>query len=231
MLRTALHGISGVSCLPMRKQAAIKAIEKHGILLVFPVQNAADPLSLWHVAHPGKKMRWEWDESGDDGVAELWHLRTELSESRKAVYTKWFQGRATFFSLNVFRALLALSLTRGSERSLTRDAREVLTILREQSPLSTKQLKRETGLVGRALEPVYHKALKELWSRLLIVGYGEVDDGAFPSLAVGATSFLFEDLYREAEEMDAQEAIRIVTAVLRRSPKLDKFFRRSIGAL
>lgn len=215
----------------MRKSAAIKAIEEHGILLVYPIHNAKDPLSLWHVAHPRKEMRWEWDESGDDSVAELWHLRTELSESRKVVYTKWFQGRATFFSLHVFRAMLALSLARGSEKSLTREAREVLAILREQSPLSTKQLKRETGLVGRALEPAYQKALKELWSRLLIVGYGEVDDGAFPSLAVGATNFLFEDLYREAQEMDAQEATKIVTAVLRKSPKLDKFFRRTIGAL
>ena len=42
--------------------------------------------------------------------------------------------------------------------------------------------------------------MKELWSTLAIVGVGEVEDGAFPSLAHAATDVVFEDLCREAEK-------------------------------
>jgi hypothetical protein len=40
----------------------------------------------------------------------------------------------------------------------------------------------------------------------LIVGFGEVDDGAFPSLAVGATELLYDDLWRQAEDMPLRKA-------------------------
>src|SRR4051812_35309378 len=105
----------------MQKKSAISAIERQGILLVYPIKNASDPPSLWGVAHPRKKMRWEWDDSGDDSVADLWHLRMELSTSRKVIYTKWYKGRATFFSLPVFQALLALRL-REKRTPLSREA-------------------------------------------------------------------------------------------------------------
>lgn len=40
-------------------------------------------------------MHWEWDDAGDKRVADLWHLREELSRSgERVVYTKWFQNRA-----------------------------------------------------------------------------------------------------------------------------------------
>jgi len=48
--------------------------------------------------------------------------------------------------------------------------------------------------------------MKELFMRLLIVGFGEVEDGAFPSLAVGATELVFEDLWREGSQMSAPRA-------------------------
>jgi hypothetical protein len=47
----------------------------------------------------------------------------------------------------------------------------------------------------------YNKSTKVLWERLLIVGFGEVDDGAFPSLAVGSTENLFEDLWEDARKL------------------------------
>lgn len=209
------------------KSAAIQAIRKHGILLVYPLAGKSDPLSLWSVAYPKSKMRWEWDENGDDRVATLWHMREELSRSRKVVYAKWFQGRATFFSLEVFRALLSLQLREpGMREKLSRDAKELLASLEEVSTQSTKQLKRSSGLVGRDLESTYNRAMKELWSRNLIVAYGEVDEGAFPSLAVGATRLIFEDLYNEAKEITRAEAIDVLAPVLSQSPAIDRFFRR-----
>src|SRR4051812_17327021 len=89
-------------------QKAVAAIERSGVLLVYPIQNRPDPPSLWTALHPRTAMRWEWDESGDDRVADLWHLRERLSRSGEVVYAKWFQGRATFFSREVFTAFLTL---------------------------------------------------------------------------------------------------------------------------
>lgn len=211
----------------LTKSAAIKAIRIHGILLVYPVAGKDDPQSLWSVAYPRSKMRWEWDENGDDRVATLWHLRERLSVSREVVYAKWFQGRATFFSLEVFQALLAMQLhERGWREKLSRDAKEILAILEEESTQSTKQLKRACGLVGRNLESVYTRAMKELWSRNLIVAYGEVDEGAFPSLAVGATRLIFEDLYLQAESMSRADARKIIAPAISASPAILRFYQR-----
>lgn len=185
-------------------KAAVEAIERRGILLTFPIDNRKEFASLWSEFYPRSPMRWEWDDDGDNRVADLWHLRAQLSASNQVVYTKWFRGRATFFSKPIFTAMLRLL---GSPAGLSRQARDVLDALEMDSPLSTKQLKRATGLQGRLNEAAYQRALKELWSRLLIVGYGEVDDGAFPSLAIGSARLIFENLWDEARELSRDEAL------------------------
>jgi hypothetical protein len=206
---------------------AIEAINQKGILLVFPIENRKDIPSLWSEFYPRAKMRWEWDESHDNRVSSLWHLREELSTSNEVIYTKWFRGRATFISKEVFGALLKLlnpghQLQQSAQISLSQDARRVLATLEMDSPLSTKVLKRSTDLQGRFNEATYTRATKELWSRLLIVAYGEVDEGAFPSLAIGATRVLFEDLYRHARSMSEEQAF----AVLReRTPAQSPFLQ------
>ncbi len=194
----------------MKKKDAIEAIDRYGILLVYPIDNALEPRSLWSVAYPRTKMRWEWDDDGDHRVADLWHLREQLSSSRKVIYVKWFRGRATFLSRDLFRALLAVYSRQPGFSALSREAREILALLDENSPRSTKELKRATELVGRALEPTYVKALQQLWDRLLVVAFGEVDEGAFPSLAIGSTKLLFEALYQEARELSAAEAENVI---------------------
>jgi hypothetical protein len=189
---------------------AVKAIDREGILLTFPISNKKEPASLWSSFHPRSEMRWEWDSGGDNRVADLWHLREELSRSGKVVYAKWFRGRATFFSRGVFPALLkSLNPVPGDflgQMNLGQAPLRLLRILEGDSPLSTKDLKKSSGLKGRLHEGAYAKALKVLWERLLIVGYGEVDDGAFPSLAVGATRALFEDLWEEARSLSPEAA-------------------------
>lgn len=217
--------------LAFNKKNALRAIEEHGMLLAFPIDNAPEPRSLWSVFYPRSKMVWEWDESGDNRVAELWHLREELSRSRKVVYVKWFKGRATFLSRDLFRALLAIYMRQPRFHALSRDARELLALLEENSPQSTKQLKRGTGLVGRALEGTYTKALQELWGRLLIVAFGEIDEGAFPSLAIGATKWIFEELHREAEGLSLTEAEAVVDLHVRRSPLLLRQHMRTLAQL
>ena len=192
----------------MNQRSAISKINRRGVLLVFPLANRREPLSLWFEFFPRTKLRWEWDESGDGRVGEMWFLMKRLSNCGQVVYSKWYQGRATFFSRPLFTAMLAQVLRQCPDpaRGISPVAREILDILESDSPLSTKELKRLTDLRGKENEAAYGRAMKELFSRLLIVAYGEVDDGAFPSLAVGATRLLFEELWNTALEMDAAMA-------------------------
>lgn len=201
------------------------------MLLAFPLDNRPEPKSLWSVFYPRTKMRWEWDDDGDNRVADLWHLREELSRSKRVIYAKWYRGRATFFSRALFTALLSEYLRQPGYDRLSRDARELLALLEENSPQSTKQLKRQSGLVGRALEPTYNKALAELWARLRVVAFGEVDEGAFPSLAVGATRLLFEPLYQEARAMPHAEAEEIMAPHFAESPLLEKQHKKVLSLL
>ncbi|MDR3607158.1 MAG: hypothetical protein P4M08_07250 [Oligoflexia bacterium] len=195
----------------MDTKSAIQSINESGVLLVFPIDNRKEIPSLWSHFYPRSKMRWEWDDDGDDRVARLWRLREELSRSNEVIYGKWFRGRATFFSKPVFTAMLRLMNPEPRpEFALGADARKILETLLMDSPLSTRQLKRAVELQGRFNEPTYNRALKELWSRLLAVAYGEIDEGAFPSLAIGATQILFEDLYREAFALDIPKAQAIL---------------------
>jgi hypothetical protein len=192
-------------------RSAIEAIKHRGILLVFPMDNRKEPASIWSEFYPKSEMRWEWDETGDNRVADLWHLRAQLSNCNEVVYTKWFRGRATFLSREIFTALLRLL---GSPLGLSRQARDVLDTLEMDSPLSTKQLKKATDLQGRLNESAYQRALKELWSRMLIVGYGEIDDGAFPSLAIGSTRLLFEDLFADSRKIAPEAALKLLEKTL-----------------
>lgn len=190
----------------MKLAKAVQHIERDGILLVYPITNKKEPPSLWTRFFPRKTMRWEWDNDGDNQVAGLWYLRMELSESRKVVYAKWYQGRATCFSFAVFEALLVLARESEKLAPLSRQAHEILQLLIEDSPLSTKEIKLATDLRGRSLESTYARAMKELWNHLLIVGFGEKDDGAFPSLAIGATSAIFEELVNASEKLSLKAA-------------------------
>ncbi len=203
----------------MNLKKAISFIEKRGALLVFPIHNQKEPWSLWSEFYPKSTMRWEWDESGDNRVADLWHLREELSRSRKVVYGKWYKGRATVFSRELFSAMWPVL---SVQESLSTHARNLLSILEQESPLSTKELKRQGGLQGKVFEGTFQKALKELWTRLLIVGFGEVDDGAFPSLAIGATSALFEELLHVKPKRSVEDLLKENPLILKEFEKVRK---------
>lgn len=171
-------------------------------------------------------MRWEWNDDGDDRVAELWHLRAKLASSGKVLYSKWYRGRATLISRPVFRAMLRVVHDRGDPQAgLKPESRQLLDLLEENSPQSTRNLRAEADLQGKPLEAVYARGLKELWSRLLIVGAGEVDDGAFPSLAIGATKLLFEDLWASRDEPSPGDA-QLLEATLAGSPAFSRFFNQ-----
>lgn len=205
-------------------QKSKRLIDENGFLLVFPQANREEPQSIWSLLYPGVPLRWEWDDSADSRVVQLWQLREELARSREVVYGKFYQGRATFFSRKVFTNLLAL---KGPWDFPFPNpiSREILEALKMDSPLSTKQLKEVTGLKGKMLESTFHKSLRDLWENFLIVGLGEIDDGAFPSLAHASTEVVFEELWQEAKSIDPVDAM-IFMLDLRAFETLDRSILR-----
>jgi hypothetical protein len=209
----------------------IRTIEKAGALLVFPPGNEREPPSLWYELYPRSRMRWDWGDSADDRVVDLWHLRAELSAGDEVVYAKWYRGRAVFFARPVFTALLKLLGSTGTApETLPGDAGRLLTLLLDDSPQTPRMLRESLDLLGRPYESAFNRALKALWDLLLAVGCGEVDEGSYPSLAVGATRVVFEDLWDDAAALarEAAEATwrRHVTA----GSALDKHLNRLIRA-
>lgn len=213
-----------------KKKKAIAAINQQGALLVFPINNRKDPMALWHCLHPRSQMRWEWDESGDNRVADLWHLREQLSTSRQVIYSKWYQNRATFFSKEVFLNILAAKQARALREKLSQhDAKNIMEALEMDSPLSTKQVKVAAELQGKNFESAYNRAMKELWVPGLIVAFGEVQDSSFPSLAVAATSQIFEDLWIESQDIPAPLALEFLQQKLGPKNLFFKFLMKGLA--
>lgn len=208
---------------------AIAAIERHGALLVYPIANREQPRSLWSVLYPGVDMRWAWDEGADPRVVSLWHLRERIARSRAVPYGKWYRGRAVFFSRELFAALLAL--VRSQPIHLSPEAREILSLVEEDSPQSSKALRQAAGLRGRLGERVWTKEMKTLWEHLLIVGTGELDDGAFPSLLVGATRWIFEDMWEAAALGLSSEQRAVIERHMPASSPFGKYLRQTIGVV
>lgn len=207
------------------KEKALSAINKNGILLVFPIKNKNDYNSIWKELYPKSEMKWEWDENGDDRVAKLWHLREELSSSKQVIYSKWLTGRATFFSIPVFKALYRISRD-WKPNNWIKESSQILECLRMDSPMSTKQLKEATELQGKFFERVYEKAMKPLWQHFDIVAVGEIQDSSFPSLAIAATESFFEDLVLEAKEMSLKEAQETLKEYIPESSLIEKFWNK-----
>ena len=199
--------------------------------MVFPQKGDKSIPSLWHELFPRSEMVWEWNEDSDDRISDLWHMMKILSSCEDVVYAKWFRGRATFFSRDVFTALLALMVqTPGVIEHPPHVARTLLDALEENSPQSTKELKAVTDLQGRDNASAYDRGLKWLFARLQIVGYGEADDGAFPSLVVGATRLIYGDLWSDASEMNLSKAQSLVDRALPKGQPFRKFLDRTLAS-
>lgn len=212
----------------MRLSTLQRIVDRLGVVLVYPLPNVP---SLWSELYPDARMEWDWSTDADPRIAELWHGRERLAKSSDVAYAKWFRGRATFFSLPVFHALLGRLAAAGDlHGGLPLEALHVLELLRESSPLSTKALRAAADLRGKAQERVYAHAMKELWARLLVVGMGEVADGAFPSLQIAATEAMFEDLFLAREEVPPDADAKL-EAALARTPAFRRVLDRTLLTL
>lgn len=214
-----------------RYQKALDAINEQHVLLVYPIKNAREPRSLWHSLHPRSAMRWDWSEDADPRVVDLWHLKDDLCVGRQVVYAKWFRGRATFFSRAIFAPILALlGTTRAEALRRNGNASRIYEELLDNSPQTPRRLRQAADLAGSHNRSDYEHGLRLLWEQLVIVGTGEVDEGQFPALAMGATRHVLEDLWEEADGIapsDAEERCRsLLPAESPFSGFLDRLLRK-----
>lgn len=194
--------------------------------MVYPLENRKEPASLWSELYPRTKMRWEWDSDGDNRVGEMWVMREELSRSEDVVYAKWFRGRATFFSKEVFINLLAYLGASREQIHLPRSSQEALDSFLLDSPQSTKVIKENLGWQGRMMESHYNRAMKPLWNYLFIVGFGEVQDSSFPSLNMAATQNIFEDLWLSSQKINPAKAEKKLLEILGEENLFMKYAKR-----
>lgn len=213
---------------PTDEARALAAIEQHGALLVYPIHNQREPPSLWRALHPRSEMHWAWDADADPRVAALWRLRERLARARDVVYGKWYRGRAVFFAKPLFEAMLAVLQPDLCDCSM--EAREILALLEDDSPQSSKTLRAAAGLKGKLGERTWTRAMQELWSRLLVVGTGEVDDGAFPSLEVGATRWIFEEQWEAARAGPNAQHELLLATTLAPGSAFEKHWRKLLAS-
>jgi hypothetical protein len=214
---------------PSKRQKIISAIETHGCLLVYPLDNRKEPMSIWSALYPRTPMRWEWDSGGDNRVGELWVLREELSRGREVIYSKWYRNRATFFSKKMFVNMVAFLGASQGRMDLGPSSQEALDLLLMDSPQSTPVLKENLGLRGRLLESQYNRALKPLWNYLYLVGYGEVPDSSFPSLNIAAAATMFEELWLESQKITPAQAEKTLEKTLGAESLFLKYARKLVA--
>jgi len=121
-------------------QRSLQAIEKQGALLVFPIANSNEPHSLWSQLFSQDENALEWDDGADNRVAELWHFTRRAGSFSPGRLFEMVPRARTFFSKSVFQTMLALRRPFEPVLAMT-EARSVLEILEENSPLSTKALR------------------------------------------------------------------------------------------
>ena len=85
-------------------------------------------------------------------------------------------------------------------------AHDIYQELLSESPLTPKMIKERLDFGGRKNRALYGRAIKILWERALIAGAGEVDEGQFPALSMGATRHFFEDEWDRAHAWPPEEA-------------------------
>jgi hypothetical protein len=124
----------------------------------------------------------------DEGVGLAWEAKDVLAARRKIFYGKLIHGSPTLVSLELFPAFYALSGNRGEDGDHLRWAREgllghaarrIIEVLIRNPPLTTADLKVQSGFSGSRRRYAFDKAMAELQGKLLVVKYAELYDPKF----------------------------------------------------
>jgi len=104
----------------------------------------------------------------DEEASLTWHLKDELLRRGRVYYAKLARGKAMFLAPRMIPCFAAIWGVRRSEepRRLSRSARAVLRVLRQEWEMSTADLRGESGVKDRY---AFTKAMDELQASMLVV--------------------------------------------------------------
>ena len=191
------------------KQAA-KWIDELGFALLFEHKGQALP-ALWvRATTPTPHEKFDWGPEAE----VVWSWKDELPKRGLAWYGHFVNGRKSFLSPTMLRALYPSPGRADDFRGLdlSPDARRIAEVLLPSGPQSAATLREATGLRGASFD----RAIKELGRALVITHHGTEDQGAgWPSSVFELTARAFD--VRGARDLDAA-AERFLRTVLTCQP-------------
>lgn len=104
----------------------------------------------------------------DHEASRTWNLKDQLLRRGKVYYAKLARGRATFIAPRMLPYFQAVwGLRRADEaRRLSRPARAILKVLRNEWEMGTADLRQDSGVTDRAR---FSRALDELQAAMLVI--------------------------------------------------------------
>ncbi len=176
--------------------SAVALIEERGCVAVFPdtARKSSPWVSLWELYYPRSPFRWNWEEGADPRVVRLWWLKDELARSKRVVYGRFFGNRPVFLSLGEAAKIVK---NHPQPQSLSALARECLSQLEDNSPLTKRMISRELRKSGYEFSrSEIDRALLDLQKSFRIVSLGdsEREAGPMPSSEYAATALVFPQL-------------------------------------
>jgi hypothetical protein len=168
-------------------------VDRVGIALVFPRDDVVLP-SLWHAAGG----EGEFAERDGDGnfvrwtppMAFVWEAKDELAARGLVCAGKHVRGRASLVSLDVLPALVALA---PSDPPAELEA-EVTAILRDDGPLSTREL---PDLLPHRERKRVRAAIDRLQRGMVVTNAGLEDTDGWPAIVVDLVERRFAERLRE----------------------------------
>ncbi|MDX6483567.1 MAG: Winged helix DNA-binding domain, partial [Gaiellaceae bacterium] len=192
--------------VPVRTlEEAAAWVDRVGLALVFPKDDLVLP-SLWHAAGG---VGGEFAEREPDGTFVrwaapmdfVWHAKDELVEAGLVCGGKHLRGRASLVSLGVLPALVATA----AERELPELEAEIVEVLREHGPLTTREL---PELLPHRERKRVRAAVDRLQGRMLLTSAGREESTTWPALIVDLVARRHAERLREPPSVD--EARRIL---------------------
>lgn len=107
----------------------------------------------------------------DEEASAAWLLKDEVVRRGQVYYAKLARGKATFIAPRLIPFFNAIWGVRRKEEKtrLSRDAQEILKVLRKEWEMATSDLKQDSGVTDRK---AFTRALDELQAAMLVVPEG-----------------------------------------------------------
>jgi hypothetical protein len=204
---------------------ALRFINDVGFCFAFAAESSELP-SVWHAVCGTRNPEYPEHSHHDPAISFVWELKDALPAAGKVFYGRLLRRRPTFVSLDYLLHFYVLSGRTGEKREFIQQAmrgrlapaaREVMEALTADWPLSTKILRRATGMDGRGDRAEFDRAMTVLQEEMYIA---KVREECAPfSFVWSPFRSSFPGIVRRA---------RRVTAETARVKILERYFRNQL---